>query len=632
MSEDIDIEIEDGEPNDATPPAPLPKPTAGSFDIDDIERLTSDVSTVDVWNLQGVFIREFEAAMAHGDLVRASGLRCLASAVSIVLRPSDRGNPLGARRLTDRFRTSLPEDFEVGELDLIASFVPKLSHPGLRARLADIVWTRDRARGAYANIAIEAYCECAARLINGQAHPRFDKPQKASFEALANVERAMHLAHLTAKKREQPLRTRQALTEVYHAALEEGAHAVFLQASQLGLSYGLLGGATVASDAERLVAGADTRSYAIALRGVLDLAAQQYAKAGDPDGERRCQLSAVDQILRMKDEVSGPHAKAHWVQTALFAIRHVSDTDDRRRELRRELRDLQEDALGEVGHFSYPMDIADDYKTHLDAFNGMDLPEALRCLAIISSAPSEAGLRKQALATLERFPVSNMMATSYSDVDGKTSAIAPSADLTETPDDDWFKSTIERYEHIRRQEVLGARFEPARLSITSRFDVGERHFLPIVQASPFIRNEHAHLMSLGFARLLQGDNRSAVHLLVPQIEPCLRYVLRLQGHDPVIDFGDMTEQDVNLKALLTRFRPHLASVIPSDALFEVELIFHHETGSTLRHSVAHGAIGAGGCFSVEAVYGCWLLYHLTCWPLLKHWERVIRPAIEAEAT
>ena len=216
-----------------------------------------------------------------------------------------------------------------------------------------------------------------------------------------------------------------------------------------------------------------------------------------------------------------------------------------------------------------------------------------------------------------------MMGVKYSDTDGKTAANSPAAPAFEEPDEDWYKAAINRVESFRRQIVLAGRFEPARLSISSRFEISERHFGAIVAHSGFVRAEQEPLLALGFARWLQGDQRSAVHLLVPQLEPCLRFLLRLSGHDPVVDFDDMTEEDVGLPALLFRFRPQLESVLPADVVYEIELLFHHRPGSALRHAVAHGAIGAGGCFAPDAVYACWLIYQLTCWPLLSRWDAVV---------
>jgi len=263
----------------------------------------------------------------------------------------------------------------------------------------------------------------------------------------------------------------------------------------------------------------------------------------------------------------------------------------------------------------------------LRGFDGMDLPTALRELACLSRSRPIEELRRQAMESRESSPLSTMMGSSYLDADGKSAVLVDAVPAVKEPGEEWFKATINKHEDIRRHIIVVGRFEPARMAIAGRFAIDERHLLPIVRHSPFVREDQVGLMSLGFTRLLQGDYRSAVHLLVPQLEPSLRYVLRLAGHDPSIEFDDMTEEDVGLTALLGRLRPQLEQSIPADVMLEIELLFHNRPGSALRHAVAHGLIGTGGCFSTDAVYACWLLYQLTCAPLLADWTRTIAPAI-----
>ena len=560
-------------------------------------------------------------------LTKVSVLQLLAGATSIVLRPSDRGAEWGPWLSTLTQRAPVPEDLRGEQSQVLAQLAPALAHAGLRARLADLAWTNDRKLGTAAALAIDSYCECAERLMDGRSMPPFSAPGLASNEALQYVERALVLGYVTRRRRVQPERTVAALKAVYTLARNRHEVGIFVKAAELGIGYDLLEPAVIAADAEAVADGMEPGGYSLAARTALDMAAQLHEQEGDAESKQRCQLKAVECILAMRGQVSSPGAEAHWVQTALFALRHIRGTDVRRRELRRELRDLQEDSLGEMGQFSVPLDVGDERDRVLRGFDAMDLSSALRELACLSRPRPIEELRRNALESRESSPLSTMMGASYLDADGKSAALVAAAPAVEEPDDDWFKTTINKHEGFRRHIIVVGRFEPARLSISGRFNIGERHLLPIVQHSPFVREDQARVMSLGFARLLQGDYRSAVHLLVPQLEPSLRYVLRLAGHDPAIEFDDMTEEDVGLPALLGRLRPQLEKCIPAEAMLEVELLFHHRPGAALRHAVAHGLLGAGGCFSNDAIYACWLLYQLTCAPLLADWSRIITPAI-----
>ena len=600
-----------------------------TLDAAAINALTVGLETLDCRSLCTVFEKAFLTARAEGRSDHAAALQLLAGATSIVLRPSDRGAEWSPWLNTPTQRAPVPDDFRGEQSQTFAQLAPSLTHPGLRARLADLAWSNDRKLGASATLAIDSYCECAEQLVGGRSVPSFNAPGLASTEALQYVERALVIGFVTRRKRVQPERTVATLKIVYALARDRCEIGIFVKAAKLGIGYDLLDPTAVAADAETVADQMKPDGYALAAKAALDLAAQLHDQRGDADSKRRCQLKAVEHILAMRGQVSGPGAEAHWVQTALFALRHVRGTDARRRELRRELRDLQEDSLAQMGQFSIPLDVGDERDAVLRDFDAMNLPTALRELACLSRSRPIEELRRQALESRESSPLSIMMGSSYLDADGKSAVQVGAAPTVEEPDEDWFKATINKHEDIRRHIIVVGRFEPARLSIAGRFAIGERHLLPIVLHSPFVREDQVGLMSLGFARLLQGDYRSAIHLLAPQLEPSLRYVLRLAGHDPAIEFDDMTEEDVGLTALLGRLRPQLEECIPADMMLEVELLFHNRPGSALRHTVAHGLIGTGGCFSTDAVYACWLLYQLTCLPLLAHWVGVIAPAIEA---
>ena len=345
-----------------------------------------------------------------------------------------------------------------------------------------------------------------------------------------------------------------------------------------------------------MAASVPVGTYPIAIRKLLDFAAQVYEGLGRSVEADRCRSAAVHQILAMRDQVQSAGAQAYWIQVGLLALRQVKGAEAHRRELRLELRDLQEDSLPEFGRLSFPLDVGEQRDAVLRSFGSFDLSTALKELACLAVSRPIAELRRDALKEMETAPLMGMMGVKHSDVDGKTAADSPGAPSFEEPDGEWFKATINRSEGIRRHFILAGRFEPARLAILAHQDVAERHLEVIVGQSGFVRPEHEPLVTLGLLRWLQGDQRSAVHLLVPQLEACLRFVRRVAGYDPVVDFDGLTEEDVGLPALLGRFRPQLESVLPAGVVLEIELLFHHRPGSALRHAVAHGVLGAGGCF------------------------------------
>lgn len=164
-----------------------------------------------------------------------------------------------------------------------------------------------------------------------------------------------------------------------------------------------------------------------------------------------------------------------------------------------------------------------------------------------------------------------------------------------------------------------------------RFPLEERHFAPIANMSPFVPYGHEHLFALGFARLWQGDYASAAHLLIPQLENSLRYVLLNANRDSSKIKPDLLQEDRSLSGLLQWLRPQLEEVFGADLVNEIDLLFNYRAGPALRHEMAHGKMSAGACYHRSGIYACWLIYQLTCLPLIRHWKDKVGPAIEQES-
>jgi hypothetical protein len=189
---------------------------------------------------------------------------------------------------------------------------------------------------------------------------------------------------------------------------------------------------------------------------------------------------------------------------------------------------------------------------------------------------------------------------------------------------------IARAESLRRAMVAANYIEPVRLLINDMVAIEERHFNPIVWQSAFVPRLQAPLYALGFARFFQGDFASAAHVLIPQLEPSLRYILKAHGADPTKRRDDATEEDRSLDAIIGNHRAELVDILGAPLLEELERVFNIQPGPALRHDVAHGQMSAGQCYSPDVVYACWLLYRVCCLFLMEKWDEWVRPGLEIE--
>ena len=222
-----------------------------------------------------------------------------------------------------------------------------------------------------------------------------------------------------------------------------------------------------------------------------------------------------------------------------------------------------------------------------------------------------------------------MFGGSYADHEGKIVAETAPAPNDDEPSQIWIDEQSQLFLGIRRHHIVAGVIDPARRVIVEHFPLQDRHFWPIVTASPFVPPGYEHLFALGFARMWQGDFGSAAYLLIPQLENSIRYVLLNSSADTSKMMSDLIQEDRSLSGILENVRPEMERVFGADLTNEIDLLFVRRPGPALRHEMAHGKMTAGVCYGADSIYACWLIYQLTCLPLVSYWKEHVAPGIEA---
>ncbi|MCF1504713.1 DUF4209 domain-containing protein [Afifella sp. H1R] len=600
---------------------------------------TADFQSVDynavIRDLKSVYDHKLEAAFmaaARNNLTKEpdfSAYRLLASACGLHFRLHDKSGPFGPQLVMDGRRSAIPEDWLGEQNEVFSEILPEVEHPGLRARLADIVWTNDRRKGTAAQIAVLTYCECVEGLVEERFEDRFPSDHKVSLEEVDLVERSAQI-HSRSSKRGSPLHERIAsiLRELYQQAREHLDIVPLRRLAELLSRHALISMDELAAHAEAAALAAEKRSdaYPLAIKQLWNLAAFAHQEAGRSDEERRCLIAGVDQTLQMAGQVGSASAQAHWYREAIGELRTIPDTAERREQLRLAMRSLQEKALEEMGSFSIPMDLTEIATGTIAIFEKLTLSDALKEFALLARPTSANQLRKKAL---EPHGLAEMFGAAHLDHDGKITKEVEGAPLDGEPSEDWLKSKMVQQMRFRYEIAVSGQLEPARRVLAREFPFSERHFRFIALQSPFIPRSHVETFALGFARMMQGDMLSAGPIIIPQLEQCVRHVLMNSSVESSKMRSDLTQEDRSLSALLEMYHDDLIRIFGEDIVFSIDMLFNHRPGPALRHEFAHGKIGDGSCGDPAVYYGCCFIYLLVCVPLLPIWAEHVAPAIEA---
>jgi len=557
--------------------------------------------------------------------------RLLAEITGIHLHPGERGKVWGPGTSFENRRSMIPSDIRGEQSDVLEAALPRVEHPALRARIADIVWTNDMRKSGVAKTAIDAYCDCVEGLINGSLKPAHPIDGLDLIDAQTPAHRALQIASaITKRGTPLPDRVIAVLTVLYGEALKNGQPVILSRIAQLCFENKIIEPKRAATDLET-AANAKPDIYPDAIRMALDFAGVLYKRGGDPESERRCQLGAVRQMLRMRDQCNQAGAKASWVMEALQRLRHIKSDEAvaLENDLEGELRRLQRASLREMGTFAVNIEVPAERDRIIEMFSQMDFSTALKSFALLDNSPKMEDLKAEALKHGQKSPMSAMTGVKHIDDEGKTVVTTAGAGSGEPPDD-WYLNMIARLESFRRAMVAANNIEPVRLRINDTVAIEERHFNPIVWQSAFVPHLQAPLYALGFARFFQGDFPSAAHLLIPQLEPSLRHILKAHGTDPTKRRDDATEEDRSLDAIIGNHRAELVDILGTPLLEELDRVFNIHPGPALRHDVAHGQLSAGQCYSPDVIYACWLLYRVCCLFLIEKWDEWVRPGLEIE--
>ncbi|MFM5892715.1 MAG: DUF4209 domain-containing protein, partial [Dolichospermum sp.] len=243
---------------------------------------------------------------------------------------------------------------------------------------------------------------------------------------------------------------------------------------------------------------------------------------------------------------------------------------------------------------------------------GKNFEDALLSLAILGIPQKVSDLRQIAEkdAWLSRF-----MPVVIKNEMGKTVASQPN-DTEEAILFEMHRIAIDAHRcHVQ------AFIEPARYQIFSEHilqkaednRIKETDLIPLVSNNPFVPPGREKLFAKGLYAGLIGDFITSTHILIPQIENSVRYLLLKRG---VITSGidnknNGIQQEDNLNSTLYPSKyPKITSIFDEDTLLDIRGLLIEHSGSNLRNRIAHGLISDDDFSSSIFSYLWWLVLRL----------------------
>lgn len=284
----------------------------------------------------------------------------------------------------------------------------------------------------------------------------------------------------------------------------------------------------------------------------------------------------------------------------------------RAEEVHRLLLQYQEETRNEMITSSHEMDISELVKEARNHVRGKDFQEALFALALLGAPTDVPQLRQQVQQQAQDFVVSHLFPVVMMNEMGKVVARQPGSALSNNPEEAEAATRFEMcrnaiyYQNLQAQACI----EPARYQINLEHGVRLNDILSIVSHSPFIPPKREYLFAKGLYAGLTGDFFTSTHILIPQIENSVRYLMWRRGiiTSGLDDSGIQNEHNLNS----TLYRPEITSIFDENTIFDLKCLLVEHAGSNLRNRMAHGLISDSEFMSPLMSYIWWITLRLCC--------------------
>jgi hypothetical protein len=175
-------------------------------------------------------------------------------------------------------------------------------------------------------------------------------------------------------------------------------------------------------------------------------------------------------------------------------------------------------------------------------------------------------------------------------------------------------SLATQFQSIHVQAII----EPARRQVVSDHNVRVNDFAVMLSNHRLIPAGRQMIIARGLHAGLHGDFVVATHLLVPQLEESVRYLLAQAGviASSLDNSGVQEEIDLNRTLCSSKFAQPLTEILGADIVFEMRTLLVERFGANLRNDMAHGLVDHDNFYSASACYLWWLALHLYSYPVL----------------
>jgi hypothetical protein len=497
-------------------------------------------------------------------------------------------------------------DFNGNSMFCLAAACLEVKNPELRARICDLIWCEKKGSNVFiAHMAVDAYIESAEALIEAGE----------SISAMRRIERALRLSYLLRRAPEN----RVGMVTDYVLKIINDDQFLGYPDRMLRLAYEFgIGELELLYSLSRQQAtemGAEGK-YRAAI-DMLELSVSCAKQLQDKAKEHEVYINMAS--CYEAEAESMPEALGCGpLMSAIEALRAVPETRERQEALFRKLRDHQRALQHSMITFSIPSgDLSELVNRSVRMVRGQDFIDSIFRLVLAVHSPTNIDKLRQTTAEALEGSIFFDLGAEHYDGDGLPIAVTPGVNDSTNAREIALENHLAQALKRDHQVVVRACLLPAIEEIANSYFVGKDGWAPFLINNYFVPRDHIEFYDRGLTAGLKGDFMLAAHILIPQIENSLRYVIAQSGQEPTRLFGNGDQDREGLKALLAN--PTIEQIFGKDATYALKTILTDKVYGDLRNQISHGYISSNEANGDASVMLWWIVLWILALPYRDYW-------------
>ena len=502
-------------------------------------------------------------------------------------------------------RSPIPDDLTPEERDFLQQVLPEIKDTELKARVADTLWVLKHGKAQeHAKTAIESYLIAADTLLKERWLDTWERLARAlrifdnirlSNKKVPKKQDALKKIHECIESSTTPPHLVMRLIQLLHAIHRpyNDKHVKILE--------------TIATACEK------ENNYNNAQR-VWDLAAKLYKTAKNNDKAIECQINAAETYVTLADGLEATTNCSYmnicyFLQQAADAYFSISSKRQRYGEIYDRLRQAQSKIPDEMQAFSTNIDLSDIIKQTVKDISGHDTYTALYKFAFIMRPPHLIQVKKEVEEYEQKSVFSALLDAQHYDRKGH---LLFKSSIHDSPESKMHRHIAQFHRNISVISTL----RPALQQIKLEHHISIFDWTDLLKDHPFIPPERVNTYAYGLFHGFHGDFLSSAHILIPQIENSIRYLLTNQGKQTSKQILGGTQEQDSFKDVLKS--KELEAIFGKDLVFDLQGLLIKKEGGNLRNNIMHGLMDDDQLlFSPEMIYLYWLTLYIIFTPFRK---------------